>query len=274
MNREAIQLRFNRDGERLRLAERVLLSVCRPVQAAPLAVATYSYTLDNALDYARRLVPHFPARVFGKTVLDYGCGPGWQAVAMRLAGAASVDGVDINAEWVTAGRALAASAGVTDVTFDQTPRLPAYDVVISLGAMEHYHDPQKELLRMAALARQEIIISFADPWFSPYGTHLDGTTKLPWLNLVFSDRTRMNVRNLYPDGSDGAKRVEDVRGGLNKMTLSRFRELVSAVPGFRVEHLFLRGVKGLPLVTKLPAVRELMTSAVTCVLRPVGGRSA
>ena len=135
--------------------------------------------------------------------------------------------------------------------------------------MEHFRDPQKELHRMASLARKELIVSFAEPWFSPYGTHLNGTTHLPWLNLIFSERTRMNVRNLYPDGSDGAKRVEDVRGGLNKMTVARFERLVSAVPGFRVDYLLLRGVKGVPLVTKIPVVRELMTSALTCILRPV-----
>jgi SAM-dependent methyltransferase len=268
MNREAISLKYSRDGEKLRLSERILLAICRPTKAPPLSVATHQYTLENALNYSRLMVPDFPARVRGKSVLDYGCGPGWQAVAMQLAGADRVHGVDINDEWLESGRALAASAGAARVTFGKEADSDRYDVVIGLGSMEHFRDPQKELARMAALAGQELIISFAEPWYSPYGTHMNGTTKLPWLRFFFSERTIMNVRNLYPDGSDGATRFEDVRGGLNKMTVRRFEKLVSSVPGFRVEYLALRGVKGLPLITSVPVVREMFTSALTCILRP------
>ena len=86
MNRQALTFTHNRDGEKLRLPERLLLAMCRPVEAPSLSVATVSYTLDNALDYATRMIPRFRERIQGKTVLDYGCGPGWQAVAMRRAG--------------------------------------------------------------------------------------------------------------------------------------------------------------------------------------------
>jgi hypothetical protein len=135
--------------------------------------------------------------------------------------------------------------------------------------MEHFREPGTELARMCGLTGQELLISFAEPWYSPYGTHLNGTTKIPWLNLVFSERTLLNVRNLYPDGSDGARRIEDVRGGLNKMTVRRFETLVSSAPGMRIEYLQPRGIKGLPVVTRIPVLRETMTSALTCILRPV-----
>jgi hypothetical protein len=48
----------------------MLLTVCRPVQAPSLSVATVTYTLDNALDYATRMIPRFLERIQGKTVLD------------------------------------------------------------------------------------------------------------------------------------------------------------------------------------------------------------
>ena len=269
MNREALQIRYNRDGERLRLPERLLLAFCRPTDAAQLPVTTYSYTLDNALDFSRRMVPDFPERLRGKTVLDYGCGPGWQAVAMSRAGAAHVHGMDINEGWLAHGRDLARSAGVTGVSFGREPDAGKYDAVISLCSMEHFPDPEGEMLRMASFTRGELIITFSECWFSPHGTHLNGTTHLPWLNLMFSERTIMNVRNLYSDGSDGARTFAEIRGGLNKMTVARFERIVSSVPGFRVHYLSLRGVKGLPAVTRIPVVRELMTSALTCILRPV-----
>ena len=119
---------------------------------------------------------------------------------------------------------------------------------------------------MCSLARREVIISFAEPWYSPYGTHLNGTTRIPWLNLMFSERTLMNVRNLYPDGSDGARRFVDVRGGLNGMTVAHFERLVAAAPGFQVAYLRPRAVKGLPIVSSVPVLRELMTGAMTCIL--------
>ena len=268
MNRQALTFTHNRDGEKLRLPERLLLAMCRPVEAPSLSVATVSYTLDNALEYATRMIPRFLERIQGKTVLDYGCGPGWQAVAMRRAGARDVHGVDINDEWLSHGRDLA--AGVDGVTFDKTTGTEKYDIVLSLGAMEHFREPGKELARMCSLTREELLISFAEPWYSPYGTHLNGTTKLPWLNLWFSERTLLNVRNLYPDGSDGAKRFEDIRGGLNKMTVRRFEKLLDGAPGMRVEHLILHSVKRVPLVTGVPVLRELMTGALTCILKPIG----
>jgi SAM-dependent methyltransferase len=268
MNREAFTLTHNRDGEKLRLPERLLLAVCRPVKAPSLSVATVDYTLDNALDFATRMIPGFRARIQGKTVLDYGCGPGWQSVAMRRAGARQVHGVDINDDWLSHGRGLAAAAGLDGVTFSKTPSAEKYDIVLTLGAMEHFGEPDKELARMGSLTGEELLISFAEPWYSPYGTHLNGTTKLPWLNLWFSERTLLNVRNLYPDGADGAKRFEDIRGGLNKMTVRRFKRLIAAVPGMRVERLKLHSVKRVPLVTGVPVVRELMTGAITCILKP------
>lgn len=268
MNRQALTIIHNRDGERLRLPERLLLSVCRPVEAQSLAVSTVTYTLDNALDFATRTIPGFLERIQGKTVLDYGCGPGWQAVAMRRAGARRVVGLDINDAWLSHGSDLVARTGVDGVTFVRTPDTKKYDIVISLGAMEHFNDPGEHLARMCSMAGQELLISFAEPWYSPYGTHLGGTTRLPWLNLWFSERTLLNVRNLYPDGSDGARRFEEIRGGLNKMTVRRFEKLVAATREMQVEYLRLHSVKRVPFVTRVPVLRELMTGALTCILKP------
>jgi SAM-dependent methyltransferase len=272
MNRQAFTLTHNRDGEKLRFPERLLLAVCRPVEAPSLSVPTVTYTLDNALDFAIRMIPGFRQRIQGKTVLDYGCGPGWQAVAMRRAGASHVHGVDINDDWLSHGRDLAAASGVDGVTFAKTTAAEKYDIVLSLGAMEHFGEPGRELARMCSYTAQELLISFAEPWYSPYGTHLNGTTKLPWLNLWFSEKTVLNVRNLYPDGSDGARRFEDIRGGLNRMTVRHFEKLAAAAPGMRVEQLILHSVKRVPLVTQVPVLREMMTGAITCILKPVAPR--
>jgi SAM-dependent methyltransferase len=274
INREAFQLRLNRDGDRLRLSERFLLAFCRPVNAPSLPTPTNTYTVDNALNYALKTVPAVLELIRGKAVLDYGCGPGYQAVAFARSGAARVFGLDINDEWIANGRSVAAASGVTNVAFGKSPDAEKYDVVISLSAMEHFRDPVHETRQMLAMTRERLVISWAEPWYSPYGTHLNGTTKIPWLNLIFSEKTLMNVRNLYPDGSDGATRFEDVRGGLNKLTVRRFEAIVQSAKGFDVEYFRLFGVKGVPLVTKVPVMRELMTSAAACILRRGSGLPA
>ena len=121
MNRQALTFTHNRDGEKLRLPERMLLAVSRPVEAPSLSVPTVNYSVENALDFAEKMIYRFLSRLQGKTVLDYGCGPGWQAVAMRLAGARRVHGVDINEQWLAHGRDVASRAGADGVTFAQTP---------------------------------------------------------------------------------------------------------------------------------------------------------
>lgn len=259
-------IKVNRFGDPLRLPERILLSVCRPVDAPPLAVATTTYTLDNALDFARKMLPDFDAKIRGKRVLDFGCGHGWQAVAMARAGAAAVRGVDIVPELLEHGRKLAADSGVKNVSFGAEPD-GHFDVVVSLGAFEHFADPEAMLRLMLPLG-DRVLLAFAEPWFSPYGTHLGGTTVLPWLNLIFSERTLINVRNLYPDGKDGATCFAEISGGLNKMTIARLERILGNVSQVaEVEWLKLYGVKRLDFATRIPVVRELMTNAVACVLR-------
>jgi SAM-dependent methyltransferase len=256
----------NREGEPLRAPEKLLLRFCRPVDAPPLQVVTYSYTVENSLDFVKRMIPDFVQLIQGKRILDFGCGPGWQAVAMKIAGAASVDAVDINEGWLDHGRALLKTHGVSGVTFSTQPQ-GQYDIVISLCGMEHFGDPEAVFRQMCSLSRNQVIICFGEPWFSPYGTHMCGTTRLPWLNLIFSERTLINVRNLYPDGKDGATRFSEILGGLNKMTIKRFEAIVKSDPAMKIERLQLVGVKGLPIVTQVPVLRELMTNACTCILQ-------
>src|SRR5260370_34369472 len=105
---------------------------------------------------------------------------------MRLAGARRVHGADINDQWLAHGRDVAARAGVDGGTFAQTADAEKYDVVISLCGMEHYRDPGKELARMCSFTGEELLITFAHILYSPNATHLNGTTRLPWLNLCIS----------------------------------------------------------------------------------------
>ena len=149
-----------------------------------------------------------------------------------------------------------------------------YDVVYSCSSFEHFVDPDAELRKMIELTRPggEIIISFAEPWFSPHGSHMTGYTGIPWSNLIFSESTLMEIRSRFRN--DGATRYCEVEGGLNQMTVAKFERIIRSAHGVDVTEFRLFAVKGLPLVTRLPVVRELLTRAVSCVLHKRTSHSA
>jgi SAM-dependent methyltransferase len=254
-----------------RLGEAVLTMFCKKPNEPDYAGATARYTVANALDFAKKTIPGFIDRIQGQRVLDYGCGPGYQAVAMALAGAREVVGVDINSDWLAAGRELALKNGCSDrVKFEKgfDPHANAhFDVAISLSSFEHFADSASELATMIRNVKPGglVIVSFAEPWLSHNGSHMGGFAKIPWVNVLFSEQTVMNVRSRYRD--DGARKYEDVRGGLNRMTLRKFESIVRK-SGAQVEELKYHTTLGLPAVDRVPVVREFLVSAATCLMRP------
>src|SRR5687768_14783294 len=74
----------------MRIGEWILLKLSRKPGSNEYAGATLNYTVDNALDFPKKTIPGFLDRIKDKSVLDFGCGPGYQAVAMAVRGAKSV----------------------------------------------------------------------------------------------------------------------------------------------------------------------------------------
>jgi SAM-dependent methyltransferase len=252
----------------MKLGERLLRAVSRSPDAADYPAVTLLANLDNALDFLDKTVPGFLSYIRGNAVLDYGCGWGWQAVAMVKAGARSVFGLEIVPESIQKARDLARQHNVYDrVTIsDQLPNelLGTFDIVLSCSSFEHFSDPAGILDHMADIVRPggRVIISFGEPWYSPYGSHMSFFTKVPWVNLLWSEATVMKVRGSYRN--DGATRYEDVQGGLNRMTLAKFEHILAA-SRLKLEWMRYYPTKRLPLVHKLPVIRELLTSAAASV---------
>ncbi len=251
------------------IGEKILLMLSRKPGSPDFPGGTELYTLANALDFATKTVPDFVNIIRGKSILDYGCGPGWQAVALRKVGAKSVVAVDINDNWLSHAKSLALEANVIEgLRFEsQIPQdlNGGFDVVMSLNSFEHFRDPQKELEIMEAAARPggKVVLSFAEPWLSHHGSHMSFFTKMRWVNVFFSEATVMKVRSNFRD--DNAVHYEDVRGGLNKMTLSKFETILS---GSRLHQDYRKywSTKDIPLVAEIPLVREFLVSGVTCIL--------
>ena len=173
-------------------------------------------------------------RLVARHVVDFGCGVGSEAVELAQIGARTVTGVDIQEHLLAEARTLAARAGVADrVTFVSAFHGTA-DVIVSIDAFEHFGDPADILRIMRGMLEPggELIASFGPTWYHPLGGHLFSV--FPWAHLLFTERALLRWRSEFK--SDGATRFHEVAGGLNQMTIARFRALVSA-SGFRAEQI-------------------------------------
>jgi SAM-dependent methyltransferase len=252
------------------MLERILgaLSKERPEAGSP--PPAVPETADCALEHLRRAFPDVDAMVHGRRVIDFGCGHGHQAVELAGVGAEAVLGIDINPAFLELARQRARDMGLDQrVRFLRSvPDAEAgtWHLVISQDAMEHFDHPERvldEMFRILAPGGRAAI-TFSPPWLHPYGAHMDFFTPVPWVHLLVPERTVMKVRSRFRD--DGAQRYEEVKGGLNRMTLGRFETLVER-SRFVTESLRFTAIRRLPLVSRTPVLREFLTSRVDCILR-------
>lgn len=222
------------------------------------AEPTTQWNLASALSELRAAFPGFDKMIAGKRVLDYGCGDGFQSVAMAKQGAALVRGIDIAPQRMAHGRRLAGDTpNVAFGPFDAG----SFDIAISLNSFEHFPEPERNLAELAeaVIPGGKILITFGSPWLSPYGSHMNFFTSFPWVNIVFSEKTVFRVRSLYR--SDGSSSYYP---DMNGMTVRRFEHIIAA-SGLAVEYCRYDAVKGLPL-TKIPVLRELFINRISCIL--------
>jgi SAM-dependent methyltransferase len=200
--------------------------------------------------------------VAGRVVIDFGCRTGADAIAMAARGARHAVGIDIVPAALEAARAAADRAGVGDrctfTTFTDTRA----DRIVCIDAFEHFADPAGVLETMAGLLRPggAVLATFGPPWLHPYGGH--SFSVFPWAHLLFTERALCRWRADYRD--DGARRFGEVEGGLNRMTVGRFRRLVAKSP-LRFASFETVPIRAARLLHNR-LTREFLTSMVRCRL--------
>ena len=174
--------------------------------------------------------PEFWQRVRGKTIIDFGCGYGNEAIDMARNGAARVIGLEALERPLAVARENLARSGVRNCEFQRQTDEKA-DIVVSLDSFEHFDNPGRILAEMARLLKPEgrVIASFGYPWYHPLGGHLP---LFPWGHLVFTEQSLMKWRSKYK--TDGATRFEEMEGGLNQMSIGKFERLIFQSP-LRIE---------------------------------------
>jgi ubiquinone/menaquinone biosynthesis C-methylase UbiE len=209
-------------------------------------------------------------RLEHKKIVDFGCGEGRQAIALAREVNAFVCGIDSNEKTLQRAKRRAQAGNLGDDRIQFKPQITeemhaAFDIVISQNAMEHFEDPEAVLREMKRLIHDngEIWITFGPPWMAPFGSHMYFFCRVPWLNLLFSEKTVLKVRSRYR--KDGATRYEEVESGLNRMTVGKF-ERIAAGSGLRIVRKKYNCVKGLDWLGTIPLLRELFINHITCIL--------
>lgn len=199
-----------------------------------------------------------------KTVIDFGCGCGGEAVEIASQGAALVTGIDLRESVLDVARRRAAEANVSDRCRFTTEAIEPVDVIFSMDGFEHYSDPPGVLKLMRRLLKDDgkVIIEFGPPWYHPLGGH--PFSIIPWAHLLFTERSLIRWRSDFK--KDGVTRLTDIDGGLNKMSVKGFEKLIQksefefasfeAVPIHKVSWF------------SNALTREFLTSIVRCTLTP------
>jgi SAM-dependent methyltransferase len=199
-----------------------------------------------------------------KTVLDFGCEAGVEAIDMAQHGVPRVIGLDIREEPLASARAAAKEAGVENACTFTTQTDEKVDVIVSLDAFEHFGDPLAMLGKMRRLLKDDgyILTCFGPTWYHPLGGH--GFSIFPWAHLVFTESVLM--RWYREDSGRPGQRFNEVAGGLNQLTVKQFEKIV-AQSEFEFESIEAVPIRKLkPLANKL--TREFTTAVVKCKLVP------
>ena len=200
-----------------------------------------------------------------KTILDFGCGNGSEAIELARRGQArKVIGLDTRESALARARLAAAKAGVSDRCAFVTTTDEPVDMIVSLDGFEHFDDPAQALLAMRALLKSDgnVRVAFGPTWFHPYGGHLFSV--FPWAHLLFTETALIRWRADFK--SDGATRFREVEGGLNQLTIRRFKKLIRQSP-FEVTALETVPIRRLGWLQN-PLTLEFTTAIVRCRLIP------
>lgn len=207
-----------------------------------------------------------------KIVLDVGCGSGGFVLALAQAGAKQVIGVDIQPAFQAVWNEIAQKSiynmsfvqGSMDLFAEET-----FDVVISHDSFEHFESPAHILSEMVRITRTNgmIMIKFGPPWKNPWGRHMMGTIRKdrPWIHLVVPERTIMHCHSVYHNLPCLRDHYSQLPGGLNKMTISKFKHLLSGHKNLLLVSMKISSVFDKAFLTKIPGIQEYFSSGISAI---------
>jgi hypothetical protein len=103
-------------------------------------------------------------------------------------------------------------------------------------------------------------ITFGPPWYHPFGGHLFSV--FPWAHLLFTEFALIQWRGRFK--FDGASRFSEVEGGLNQMSIARFKDCVKT-SAFQFDWFHETPIRKLRYFSNV-LTKELVTSTIQCKL--------
>jgi 2-polyprenyl-3-methyl-5-hydroxy-6-metoxy-1,4-benzoquinol methylase len=264
-----------------------------PGAGANLAVFdTRQYTQWRCRQLEDQFRDHFGGvNLAGKAVLDFGCGTGQLCQLAARAGAARVDGIDLREADIAEARRRAEDqdlpvrpnfAVARDEARIEHPDA-TFDLILCFDAVEHIYQYRTIIAEWHRVLRPGgRILIWWQPYYHPWGHHLEVKIPLPWAHVLFSKRTlsetcdrvyampeyRPRVWELDDHGHPLPRDfgVPEHLGGVNGLTIRHFERLCLA-RGLRIArreaHPF-HGPRPVELISgllaKVPLVNELFTA--------------
>ncbi|MFN8496268.1 MAG: class I SAM-dependent methyltransferase [Anaerolineae bacterium] len=205
----------------------------------------------------------------GRRMLDVGSGSGGKSLLYSRLGAVEVVGLELDRRLVTRSAARLAALGETEsaarrvrIVHGDATRMPlpaaAFDLIVSINALEHIVPPEAALAECARVLRPggRAYLRFP-PYWSAWGPHLERWVHFPWPHLLFSEPTLIRAANRLEERMRLNERMPDferldMRGQtefyhVNRMTMAQFDAALWRLP-FRVVGLSMlpTGYKFLP----------------------------
>lgn len=190
--------------------------------------------------------------VCNRHVLDVGSGSGAKALLYSQMGAATVTGLDISQDLVNRAKQRLTAVHATDpasqrvqIILGDATRMPfpngAFDVIVSINAMEHIDPPQVALGECSRVLRPggRAYLRFP-PYWSAWGPHLERWIRFPWPHLLFAEPTLIAAANRIEAQVRMNERLTefvrlDLRGAsrlthVNHLTMAQFERYLAGLP--------------------------------------------
>ena len=174
------------------------------------------------------LLEHLLApEVRGRSVLDFGCGPGRLAL-MLARHAREVRGVDYSAPGVAMAGLLARAAGVTNASF-AAGDLDAvvaegrpWDVIVLAGVLEHLERPEAQLAALARLLPSGGVLCLQTPSFANFRGDVYNTLgALLGLPMSLTDLWQVTPKTVQALAAALGLELERIVGGHYHLACSR-----------------------------------------------------
>jgi SAM-dependent methyltransferase len=254
----------------------VLRKVLRPEQPADIHSESYEETYyAHRLSEGRKFLGRFPS-LAGLDILELGCGYGAMLAAFAEEGAKSV-GVDIDERRVNFAKhhgQPALTARAEDLPFEDE----TFDAVVCDETIEHLGDLDAALGEVRRVLRPggRLYGIWGPAWLSYNGPHLIKVLAIPWVHLLFSDRTIVEAlkarkeQRRWPASNIDARIEDFLRMG--KVTRRKLR-FAARNAGFVIEREESHSPRRIKhMLSRVPPFDELLAGELTVILqRPPRG---